>query len=108
MTNKIKQNAQKRDKNMKQDILHVRDALSKTFTVTDTMITLRTDLDRDEFVVPNQYIQIIEDMFQFAYNRADEFTEGKTGVSLNISGDQYDEEIGQPAQVIYELVQGEK
>ncbi len=47
-------------------------------------------------------------MFQFAYNRADEFTEGKTGVSLNISGDQYDEEIGQPAQVIYELVQGEK
>ena len=42
-------------------------------------------------------------MFQFAYNRADEFIEGKTGVSLNISGDQWRRNWAK-AQVIYELV----
>lgn len=89
---------------MKQDILHVRDALSKTFTITDTHITVISDFDDDEIVVPNQYIGILTDMFEFAYNRADEFTEGKNGVILNISGGAYPKEIGDKAQAIYELV----
>jgi adenylosuccinate synthase len=89
---------------MKQDTLHIRDAVSKTITVTPQFATIISDFDDDEMVIPKEYMQTIEDMFQFAYNRADEFLEGKNGVMLSISGGQYPEQIGDKAQAIYKAV----
>lgn len=85
-----------------QDILHIRDAVSKTITVTPVMATMTTDINDDELVIPKKYMQDIENMFQFAYNRADEFKEGAHGVMLNISGSKYPEQIGYIAQYIWE------
>lgn len=85
---------------MQQDILHVRDAVSKTFVITPSLITVASDLHRDEFVVDEKHRATLQRMIEFAYNRADERMEAASGVWLDISGDVYDEEIGSPAQAI--------
>lgn len=89
---------------MQQDILHIRDVVSKTITVTPQMMTITSDFTSEEFLIPAVYLDTVEAMFQFAYNRADEFQEGKNGVMLSISGGQYPERIGDIAQLIYEKV----
>ena len=89
---------------MKQDILHIRDAVSKTITVTPKMATIISEYDDDEMVIPVKFLDTLEQMFEFAYNRADDFNESERGVKLNISGGQYPEQIGDKAQLIYETV----
>lgn len=86
---------------MKQDILHVRDAVSKTITVHDNFITIRSDFDVDELVVDSKWSNEIERMFSFAKDKADEMHERHNGILLNISGGRYDKEIGSPAQTIW-------
>jgi len=90
---------------LKQDVLHVRDAVSKTITVAGSMITITSDLIGDELIVSNDHAAEIESMFEYAYNRADEFSESENGVMLSISGGQHFTKIGDPVQKIYaELV----
>lgn len=86
---------------MKQDVLYIRDAVSKTITVTPEMMTIISEHGDDELVIPNEYLPQVERMFEFAYNRADEFSESDNGVMLEISGGAYPEQIGDPAHDIY-------
>lgn len=89
---------------MKQDILHIRDAVSKTFTINPSFITVETDFDEDSIIVPNKYRESLMQMLEFSYNRADDFKESTHGVYVNISGSQYAKELGDIAQNIYEAV----
>lgn len=68
------------------------------------MATIISEFDDDELVVPQEFLPMIEEMFEFTYNRADEFKEGKHGVLMSISGGLYPEELGDKAQLIYEKV----
>lgn len=86
---------------MKQDILHIRDAVSKTITVTPQMMTIIGDLDHDEIVIPETFRDNVQQWFEFAYNRADDFKESKNGVMLNISGGQYPDDLGDAVHELY-------
>lgn len=86
----------------KQDVLHIRDAVSKTITVTETGMKMVNDLDYQETEISNEFASAVDAMFQFSYNRADEFNEDENGVTMSISGGQYEENIGNVAQNIFE------
>lgn len=91
---------------MTQDTLYIRDAVSKTITVSPVMMTITGEYDGDEFVIPDKFAGDVRAMFEYAYNRADEFAESARGVSLEISGGAHPERIGDKAQAIYNEVTG--